>query len=94
MRTVNGTKVKPLRAAGVGDTGCAQCLYCLAHPDDKSRGFVVMVAVDDIEGGAEAVREFLRTGVDPDMPPARTAPPAEPPRETPKRQAVDDFGDL
>lgn len=92
MRTIYGTKVRPLRLAGAGDAKCAQCVMCLAHPDDKGRSFTGMVAVDDIEGGVEAVREYFRSGVDVDAPPP--APPPSPPKATPKRQSVDDFGDL
>lgn len=94
MRTIYGTKVRPLRTVGVGDAGCAQGIWCQAHPDDKNRSFVVMVAVEDIEGGVGVVQEFLRTGADPDTPPKREDPAPPPPRAVPKRQAVDDFGEL
>ena len=83
-----------MRPVGVGDAGCVQGIWCLAHPDDKSRSFMVMIAVDDIEGGAGIVQEYMRTGVDQDAPPRQEAHPPPPPRAVPKRRAVDDFGEI
>lgn len=59
MRTINGTEVRVVGVLGSLQSGGVEHVMCEAHPGDKGRGFRVPVAVSDIEGGLDAVKEAL-----------------------------------